>query len=42
MLSVLTDSINEKLFDEFGDTVLDDTPDVIEEYRRELKEILRL
>ena len=42
MLSVLTDSINEKLFDEFVDTVPDDTPDVIEEYRRELKEILRL
>ena len=42
MLSVLLDGINEKLFDVFGDTVLDDTPDVIEDYRDELKEILKL
>ena len=42
MLSVLVDGINEKLFDVFGDTVLDDTPDVIEDYRDELKEILKL
>ena len=42
MLSVLLDGINEKLFDVFGDTVLDDTSDVIEDYRDELKEILKL
>ena len=42
MLSVLVDGINEKLFDVFGDTVLDDTPDVIEDYRDELKETLKL
>ena len=40
MLSVAADSINEKLFDMFGDTVIifeDDVPVVIEDYADELK-----
>ena len=39
MLSVVTDSINEKLFDEFYDTVLEfdnETPVIVEDYREEL------
>lgn len=38
---LLSDSINEKLFDNFGDTVIDfsgDTPELIEDYINELKE----
>ena len=41
MLSVAVDSINEKLFDEFGDTVIYDDgtgPAVYEDYEEELKE----
>ena len=43
MMSMLADSINEKLFDMFGDTVLeiDDIPVVIEDYAEELKEVVR-
>lgn len=44
MLSVLVDSINEKLFDTFSDTVLifdGDKPDLIEDYEEELKEIIK-
>lgn len=44
MLSVLIDSINEKLFDMFCDTVLifeGDKPELIEDYKDELKEIIR-
>lgn len=40
MLSVLVDSINEKYFDLFGDTVIDfdgETPFIIEDYAQELK-----
>ncbi len=40
MLSVLIDSINEKLYDEFCDTVIlchGDTPELIEDYIEELK-----
>ena len=40
MISILADSINEKLFDNFGDTVIDffdDEPIVIEDYTEELK-----
>lgn len=40
MSSILADSINEKLFDLFGDTVIDfsdDTPVLIEDYTDELK-----
>ena len=43
MLSVLTDSINEKLYDMFCDTVLifeGDKPELIEDYEAELKEII--
>ena len=40
MLSVLTDGINEALYDMFCDTVLtsDEPPEVIEDYIDELKE----
>ena len=43
MSSVLVDSINEKLFDRFGDTVLLDDlrPEVIEDYAQELKEMMK-
>ncbi|MBQ7344496.1 MAG: TerB N-terminal domain-containing protein [Oscillospiraceae bacterium] len=40
LLSVLVDSINEKLYDSFLDTVLDDTPELIEDYIEGLKEIV--
>lgn len=43
MSSVLVDSINEKLYDCFGDTVLmdDSSPIVIEDYTEELKEMIK-
>lgn len=43
MLSVLTDSINEKLYDIFSDTVLtlDDRPEPVEDYMDDLKEMVR-
>lgn len=43
MLSVLIDSINEKLYDLFGDTVITDAggrPELIADYMNELKEII--
>lgn len=40
LLSVLVDSINEKLYDTFLDTVLTDEPAVIEDYMDELKEMV--
>lgn len=43
MVSVVCDSINEKLFDMFGDTVIEyigDEPSVIEDYAEELKGIV--
>lgn len=42
LLSVLTDSVNEKLYDTFGDTVLtqEDRPGVIEDYLENLKEMV--
>lgn len=43
LLSVLVDGINEKLFDTFNDTVIaweGDKPEVIEDYREELKGML--
>lgn len=40
MLSVLVDSINEKLYDTFGDAVVDDTPQVMDDYLAELKEMI--
>lgn len=42
-LSVLVDGINDKLFDEIGDTVIDsdgDSAEIIEDYRPDLLEIL--
>lgn len=39
--SVLVDGINEKLYDTFLDTVLDDTPAPLEDYIDELKEMVR-
>ena len=42
--SVLVDSINEKLFDRFGDTVIGydaERPEVIEDYREELRGMIR-
>ena len=40
LLSVLVDSINEKLYDTFLDCVLDDTPQLIEDYIDDLKEMV--
>lgn len=43
MLSVVVDAINEKCFDRFGDTVLvfdGETPELLEDYEEELKEML--
>ena len=42
--AVLADSINEKLYDTFADTVLtvEDCPTVIEDYADELKEMVSL
>lgn len=41
MLSVLVDGINEKLYDTFMDSVLDDTPELIEDYIDDLKEMIK-
>ena len=44
MTSILADSVNEKLFDTFGDTVIifeGDVPVVIEDYSDDLKEIIK-
>lgn len=41
LLSVLVDAVNEKLYDVFGDTVLDGGPQVIEDYIDDLKEMVR-
>lgn len=40
MLSVLVDGINEKLYDTFLDSVLDDSPALIEDYIDDLKEMV--
>lgn len=40
LLSVLVDGINEKLYDRFMDTVLEDSPEVMEDYVEELKEMV--
>lgn len=40
MLSVLVDGINEKLYDTFLDSVLDDTPALMEDYIEDLKEMI--
>lgn len=44
MISVLADSVNEKLFDEFGDTVINfsgDAPELIEDYTDDLKGMVK-
>lgn len=40
MLSVLVDAVNEKLYDTFLDSVLDDSPKPIEDYLQDLKEMV--
>ncbi len=43
MLSVLSDSVNDKLFDFFGDNVIDfdgDLPMIVEDYRNDVKEYI--
>lgn len=40
LLSVLVDGINEKLYDIFGDSVLDDSPQIVEDYIGGLKEMV--
>jgi len=41
LLSVLADGVNEKLYDTFLDTVLDDTSRLIDDYIDDLKEMVR-
>ena len=41
MLSVLVDGINEKLYDIFMDSVLDDSPALVEDYIDDLKEMVK-
>lgn len=41
LLSVLVDGVNEKLYDTFLDSVLDDAPQVVEDYIDDLKEMVR-
>lgn len=40
ILSVLIDGINEKLYEKFSDTVIDDSPQIINDYIDELKEMI--
>lgn len=40
ILSVLSDSINDKLYDIFQDSVMDDSPELVEDYIEELKEMV--
>ncbi|MDE6281075.1 MAG: hypothetical protein K2M15_04695, partial [Oscillospiraceae bacterium] len=40
LLSVLVDGVNEKLYDTFLDTVIDDGPQLIEDYIDDLKEMV--
>ena len=43
MAAVLADSINEKLYEQFADSVLtvDDRPEPVEDYIEELKEMIQ-
>ena len=41
MLSVLLDSINDKLYDVFLDTVVEEGPSLVEDYIAELKEMIK-
>lgn len=40
LLSVLVDGVNDKLYDVFEDAVMDDSPQIIEDYVAELKEMI--
>lgn len=40
MLSVLVDAVNEKLYDIFGDSVIDDKAALVEDYIEDLKEMM--
>ena len=43
MLSILVDSINEKLYEEIGDTVIefnDDVPQIIEDYQEDVRNLI--
>jgi len=40
ILSVLSDSINDKLYDIFQDSVMDDSPELVEDYIEDLKEMV--
>lgn len=40
LLSVLVDGVNDKLYDSFLDSVLDDQPQIIEDYIQDLKEMV--
>jgi len=40
ILSILSDSINDKLYETFLDTVMDDTPELVEDYIDDLKEMI--
>ena len=40
ILSVLLDSINDKLYEIFQDTVMDDAPSLVDDYIEELKEMV--
>ena len=41
-ISVLIESINEKFYDEFGDSILvdDDYPEIYEDYREDIEDYL--
>lgn len=41
MLSVLADGVNSKLYDAFQDSVMDDAPQLVEDYIDDLKEMIR-
>ena len=44
MVNIVVDSINDKLFDEIGDTVIEfndqDQPQLIEDYREDVNELI--
>lgn len=42
LLSVIVNAINEKLYDVFNDSVIDDSPELVEEYIEDLKGIVHI
>lgn len=40
LVAVVVDSVNEKLYERFGDSILDDIPSLVEDYIEELKEMI--